>query len=262
LWLTDADIVHAPENLAGLVARAKGSGYQLVSYMATLESRTLAERALIPAFVFFFFLLYPPRWIRDPRRRTAGAAGGSMLVERAALESSGGIEAIAGALIDDCALAAQIKNAGGKVWLGLSPATRSIRPYGSFAEIGAMISRSAFTQLRHSALLLLGTVAGLALTYLVPPAAAFAAHGSAALAGGLAWLLMSVAYAPMLRFYRISIFWAPLLPPIACFYLGATVHSALVYWRGKGGQWKGRVQQLSAVSSQQSALGRIKAPDR
>ncbi|MGA2117355.1 MAG: glycosyltransferase [Bryobacteraceae bacterium] len=240
--LTDADIVHAPDNLAGLAARAEGSGYQLVSYMATLECRTLAERALLPAFVFFFFLLYPPRWIRDRRRRTAGAAGGCMLVERQALESSGGIEAIGGALIDDCSLAARIKNAGGRVWLGLSPATRSIREYGSFGEIGRMISRSAFTQLRHSALLLLGAAAGLALAYLAPPVAALLGRGNAALAGALAWGLMSVAYAPMLRFYGRSVLWAPLLPAVALFYLCATVHSAVVYWRGEGGQWKGRVQ--------------------
>jgi hopene-associated glycosyltransferase HpnB len=240
--LTDADIVHAPDNLAGLAARAEGSGYQMVSYMATLECRTLPERALIPAFVFFFFLLYPPRWIRNPRRRTAGAAGGCMLVERQALESSGGIEAIGGALIDDCSLAAQIKKAGGRLWLGLSPATRSIRGYGSFAEIGRMISRSAFTQLRHSALLLLGTTAGLALTYLAPPLAVVLGPRNAALAGALAWGLMSVAYAPMLRFYRKSALWAPLLPLVAMFYLCATMHSAVVYWRGKGGHWKGRVQ--------------------
>ncbi|MGO9897952.1 MAG: glycosyltransferase [Bryobacteraceae bacterium] len=240
--LTDADIVHAPDNLAGLAARAEGSGYQLVSYMATLECRTLPERALIPAFVFFFFLLYPPRWIRNPRRRTAGAAGGCMLVERKALESSGGIEAIGGALIDDCSLAAQIKNAGGRLWLGLSPATHSIRRYGRYGEIGQMISRGAFTQLRHSALLLLGTTAGLALTYLGPPLAAALGRRNAALAGALAWGLMSAAYAPMLRFYRKSALWAPLMPLIATFYLCATMHSAMVYWRGKGGRWKGRVQ--------------------
>ena len=208
LLLTDADIVHAPDDLAGLVARAEGSGYRLVSYMATLECRSLPERTLIPAFVFFFFLLYPPRWIRNPRRCTAGAAGGCMLVERQALESSGGIEAIGGALIDDCSLAAQIKSAGGSVWLGLSPATQSIRRYGSYGEIGAMISRTAFTQLRHSTLLLLGTTTGLALTYLLPPLAAIAAPRKAALAGALAWGLMSAAYAPMLRFYRQSVFWA------------------------------------------------------
>ncbi|MGP8247260.1 MAG: glycosyltransferase [Bryobacteraceae bacterium] len=242
LLLTDADIVHAPDNLAGLVARAEGSDYRLVSYMATLECRSLPERALIPAFVFFFFLLYPPRWIRNPRRRTAGAAGGCMLVERKALESSGGIEAIGGALIDDCSLAAQIKNAGGGVWLGLSSATHSIRAYGSFGEIGRMISRSAFTQLRHATPLLLGTTAGLALTYLLPPVAAIAAPRKAALAGALAWGLMSLAYAPMLRYYRKSLLWAPLLPLIACFYLCATIHSAVAYWRGEGGQWKGRAQ--------------------
>jgi hypothetical protein len=165
-----------------------------------------------------------------------------MLVERRALESSGGIEAIGGALIDDCSLAAQIKNAGGGVWLGLSPATCSIRGYGGYGEIGRMISRSAFTQLRHSALLLLGTTAGLVLTYLTPPLAMLLGRGNAALPGALAWGLMSVAYAPMLRFYGKSVLWAPLLPAIALFYLCATVHSAVVYWRGKGGQWKGRVQ--------------------
>ena len=209
LLLTDADIVHAPDNLAGLVARAEGSGYRLVSYMATLECRSLPERTLIPAFVFFSSCYTHPAVASGSRRRcTAGAAGGCMLVERQALESSGGIEAIGGALIDDCSLAAQIKSAGGSVWLGLGPATRSIRRYGSYGEIGAMISRTAFTQLRHSTLLLLGTTTGLALTYLLPPLAAIAAPRKAALAGALAWGLMSAAYAPMLRFYRQSVFWA------------------------------------------------------
>jgi hopene-associated glycosyltransferase HpnB len=243
--LTDADIVHPPESLASLVVRAEWAGYDLVSYMATLECRTLAERALIPAFVFFFFLLYPPAWIPSPGHATAGAAGGCILIRRAALESIGGIPAIAGNLIDDCALARAVKDRGGRVWLGLSPRTRSIRKYATFGEIGSMISRSAFTQLRHSVPLLMGTVFGLAITYLAPPLLTIGALGYVpGYAGGLgaaAWLLMSIAYLPILRYYGRSPLWAPLLPLAATFYLGATVHSAVSHWRGRGGVWKGRV---------------------
>ena len=243
LLLTDADIVHPPDNLTGLVARAIASGYDLVSYMVTLECRTPAEQALIPAFVFFFFMLYPPAWIRSPRHRTAGAAGGCILIRRAALERIGGIARIRGELIDDCALARAVQETGGSIWLGLSPGTRSIRPYAGFGEIGRMISRTAFTQLDHSAWLLIGTVLGLALTYLTPPLLTLLApRGIAAGLGAMAWLLMSIAYYPAIRYYRRPIFWAPLLPLVAVFYLVATVHSAIAYWRGEGGLWKGRVQ--------------------
>jgi hopene-associated glycosyltransferase HpnB len=247
--LTDADIVHPPENLATLVVRAELSGYDLVSYMATLECHTLAERALIPAFVLFFFMLYPPTWIRSARHSTAGAAGGCMLIRRASLESIGGIRSIAGNLIDDCALARAVKNGGGRVWLGLSPRTRSTRGYATFGEIGSMISRTAFTQLQHSALLLSGTVFGLLITYLGPPLLAIGGicYGPAYAAGlgAFAWLLMSIAYLPIVRYYRGSPLWAPLLPLVAAFYLGATVHSAISHWRGRGGLWKGRVAGTS-----------------
>jgi len=243
LLLTDADIVHPPGNVSALVARAAAGGYDLVSYMATLECRTLAEQALIPAFVFFFFLLYPPAWIASARHRTAGAAGGCILIHCATLERLGGIARIRGELIDDCALARAVKAAGGRVWLGLSTGTRSIRAYAGFGEIGRMISRTAFTQLRYSVWLLIGTVLGLALTYLAPPLLTlFAPRGLARGLGGLAWLLMSMAYYPAVRYYRRPIFWAPLLPLIAVFYMAATVHSALAHWRGAGGLWKGRVQ--------------------
>ena len=154
--LTDADVVHAPENLAGLVARAEGEGYDLVSYMAELRCQSLAERALIPAFVFFFFLLYPPAWIRDPRRATAGAAGGCILIRREMLERIGGIASIRSELIDDCALARAVKRAGGRVWLGPSRSVESIREYGTFGEVARMISRTAFTQLRYSTAILAG----------------------------------------------------------------------------------------------------------
>lgn len=237
LLLTDADIVHPPENLASLVARA-ASGYDLVSLMVKLRCDSLAERALIPAFVFFFFMLYPPNWIRNPRRATAGAAGGCLLIRRETLDSIGGIERIRGALIDDCALARAVKQAGGRVWLGLSGDAVSVRMYRSFGEIGRMISRTAFTQLRYSSLALVGTLAALTAIFLVPPAAAL--MGSRF--GIAAWILLSAAYTPVLRFYQRSPLWAPLLPLAAAFYMGATVHSAWMYWRGSGGVWKGRVQ--------------------
>jgi hopene-associated glycosyltransferase HpnB len=246
LLLTDADIVHAPDSLAALVGRAQSGGYDLVSYMATLHCRSLAERALVPAFVYFFLALYPPAWIRDPRRRTAGAAGGCILVRREALERIGGIASIRGELIDDCALARAVKQSGGRVWLGLSAGTRSIREYATFAEVESTIARTAFTQLRHSAALLAGTVAALGVTYLLAPALALAAPPRAAALGAAAWLLMSASYSPALRFYRRSILWAPLLPAVAVFYAWATVHSAIDSWRGAGGLWKGRAQDASA----------------
>jgi hopene-associated glycosyltransferase HpnB len=241
LLLTDADIVHGPGTLTALAARAR-SGYGLVSYMATLQCRSVAERALVPAFVFFFFMLYPPAWVRDLRRGTAGAAGGCMLIRRDVLERIGGIAAIRGELIDDCALAKAVKRAGAGVWLQVSPETHSIRPYGSFDEIGGMISRTAFTQLRHSVWLLAATAAGLALTYAAPVALSLTGGGRGVGMGSLAWLLMSCAYIPALRFYGRSRLWAPFLPLVALFYLGSTVHSAIAYWRGAGGMWKGRAQ--------------------
>jgi hopene-associated glycosyltransferase HpnB len=245
LLLTDADIAHPPGNLAALVARAESGPVDLVSYMATLRCRTFAERALVPAFVFFFFMLYPPAWVADPRRATAGAAGGCMLVKRAALERIGGIPAIRGELIDDCALARAVKAGGGQVWLGLSAATHSLRGYGSLAEIGHMISRTAFTQLRYNPALLAGTAAGLAVTYLLPPALALASPGAPARwLGAAAWAMMAVAWFPALRFYRRSPLWAPFLPLVAAFYLAATFHSAVSYWRGRGGMWKGRAQAM------------------
>ncbi len=230
LLLTDADIVHAPRKLAELVARAQ-SGPDLVSYMATLRCQSLAERTLVPAFVFFFFMLYPPAW-------SGAAAGGCMLVRREMLGRIGGIEAIRGEWIDDCALARAVRRAGGRVWLGFSASTLSIREYRTFAEIGRMISRSAFAQLRYSAWLLAGTVAGLLLVFAAPVALALGGSWW----GALAWTLMTLMYLPVLRFYRVSPVWAPLLPIVALFYLGATVHSAILHWRGQGGLWKGRVQ--------------------
>jgi hopene-associated glycosyltransferase HpnB len=243
LLLTDADIVHPPDNVHALAARDSNDGYDLVSYMATLACDTPAERALVPAFVFFFFLLYPPAWIRSARHTTAGAAGGCMLIRYRTLEKIGGIAAIRGELIDDCALARAVKRAGGRVWLGLGEKTRSVRPYRTLGEVGRMISRSAFTQLHHSTILLIGTLAGLLLTYLAPPVLTVFAPQPARGMAATAWLLMSICYLPALRFYRRTWFAAPLLPLVALFYAGATLHSALAYWSGTGGRWKGRFQE-------------------
>jgi hopene-associated glycosyltransferase HpnB len=241
ILLTDADIVHATDNLAGLVARAEAGDLDLVSYMVKLECRTLAERALIPAFVFFFLKLYPPSWISRRDRKTAGAAGGCILIRPAALERIGGIAAIGGELIDDCALARAVKP-GGNIWMGLTEETTSIREYATLGEIRRMISRTAFTQLHHSTLLLAGTVLAMAVIYLGPPLLILTGDRIAAACGTTAWILMMVLYLPTLRFYRRSVAWALALPLIALFYMMATVDSAIHYWTGRGGFWKGRVQ--------------------
>lgn len=239
---SDADIVHSRATIPALVATAEGEHYDLVSFMVKLHCRGLAEKLLIPAFVFFFFQLYPPAWVSDSRRSTAGAAGGCLLIRPEALERAGGLEAIRGQIIDDCALAGAVKRSGGKVWLGLTNDSASIRPYGSFAEIGRMISRNAFNQLRHSLLLLLGAVLGMVVTYLLPPGLLFSRHLTPMVLGVLAWALMAAAYVPMVRFYRLSPLWAFTLPLAALFYTGATLHSAFRFWSGRGGQWKGRAQ--------------------
>ena len=239
---TDADIMHAPDSLSRLVERAEVGGYDLVSYMVKLKCETFAEKALIPAFVFFFFMLYPPAWTASPRHATAGAAGGCILIRWPALARIGGVAAIRGELIDDCALAKAVKSTGGKTWLGLTSATRSTRGYGTFGEIGRMISRTAFWQLRHSPCLLAGTMAGMFITYMMPPLLLLTGRLLPTCLGMVAWALMMVAYAPSLRFYGLTMFWAPALPVVALFYAGATVHSALRYWSGRGGEWKDRVQ--------------------
>jgi len=248
LLLTDADVTHTTETLGSLLEIA-GSGYDLVSFMVKLACRTLPEKLLIPAFVFFFFMLYPPAWVSDPRRRTAGAAGGCILIRPAALARAGGLAAIRDEIIDDCALASAVKRSGGRLWLSLTESSASLRPYESLAEIGRMISRTAFNQLRHSAWLLLATLLGLGVAYLAPPVLLFSAGGTAAALGGAAWAGMAFSYLPMVRFYRLSPAWAFSLPLAAAFYAGATVYSALLYWSGRGGRWKGRVQDTLGSGS-------------
>ena len=242
-WFTDADILHQPDNLSRLVARAESGGFDLVSLMVKLHCQSVAERMLIPAFVFFFFKLYPPAWVANPDKRTAAAAGGCILVRSAALIRMGGIYAIRNQLIDDCALARAVKS-GGPIWLGPTSNACSLRAYGSFREIGRMIARSAFTQLRHSLVLLSGVLVGMTITYIAPPIL-LVVGGWGRVFGFAAWILMTAAYWPTLRFYRLSPLWAPFLPLIAIFYLGATFYSAALYYSGQGGVWKGRIQDFA-----------------
>jgi hopene-associated glycosyltransferase HpnB len=244
LLFTDADIVHAPGNVDELVARAEAGGLDLVSLMVKLQCRSLAETLLIPAFVFFFFMLYPPDWVARRDRNTAAAAGGCILIRPSALEHIGGIDSIRGEIIDDCALARSVKRTGGGIWLGVTNDTRSIRGYSTFADIRGMISRTAFAQLHHSGLLLLGTILGMAVIYLAPPLLLFTRDPLASFFGLGAWILMTIVYSPALRFYGRSLAWAPFLPLIALFYISATVDSAIAYWTGRGGMWKDRVQDV------------------
>ena len=239
---TDADIIHATDSVTSLVAMAQVGNLDMVSMMVKLRCESPAERALIPAFVFFFFMLYPPEWVNDRHKKTAAAAGGDILVRAEALARIGGIATIRGELIDDCALAREIKRNGG-IWLGLTEKARSIRSYHGFGGVGRMISRNAFYQLKHSTWLLIGTLIGLGITFLAPPVLMFFG-GWATLFGGLAWLLMTLSFWPMVRFYELSPLWAASLPFVALFYAGATVHSAVQYWIGRGGEWKGRTQDV------------------
>jgi hopene-associated glycosyltransferase HpnB len=240
LWLTDADIAHAPDTLKSLAARAEAGGLVLTSLMAKLNCTSFAEKLLIPPFVFFFAMLYPFSAVNDPASRTAAAAGGCMLIRREALERAGGVAAIAGEIIDDCAMGRLLKGQG-PIWLGLSERAVSLRPYPKMADIRAMVARSAYAQLRFSPVLLAGTLIGLMLLYLLP-AVDLACGGLAALTGALSWGLMCLLVQPMLHFYRRSPFWGLLLPLVGVLYGAFTLDSAVQHWRGRGGMWKGRAQ--------------------
>ena len=244
LVLVDADVTHGPETVANLGAIARQGPYDLVSFMVKLHCESLAERLLIPPFVYFFFMLYPPAWIRDPRRSTAGAAGGCVLVRAETLEQAGGLESIRSAVIDDCSLARLVKQHNGRLWIGLTEESRSERRYETFAQIERMISRTAFHQLKHSPLLLLGTIAGMVITYLAPPLFLFTGNRLTIFMGAAAWGAMTITYSKMVRYYRLNPAWALTLPLVALFYLGATIHSAVKYWNGRGGDWKGRFQDI------------------
>ena len=240
--LCDADIQHDPGHLTALVAQAEHGDLDLVSEMVALSCTSLAEKALVPAFVYFFQLLYPFAWVNDPRRATAAAAGGTILIRRRALTRIGGIAAVRGKLIDDVALAAVVKR-GGRIWLGHATMARSVRPYPGVADIWRMVARTAYVQLRFSPLLLLATTLAMALTWVVPPGAALFGHSSARVLGIAAWAILGVCYIPTLRRFGRPVLWAPFLPIVAGFYMLATLGSAANHYLGRGVAWKGRAYQ-------------------
>lgn len=240
LLLTDADIAHAPDSLSWLVAKAAKDKTVLTSFMAKLRCESLAERIHVPAFIYFFEMLYPFAWVAQPEARTAAAAGGCVLIERFALYQAGGIDSIRNALIDDCSLARRMK-AVGPIWLGLTERVHSIRPYERFADVRQMISRSAYAQLNFSPWLLIGTLIGMFVTYLAAPLLAIFAQGWPQAVGIAVWAAMALSFVPTLRFYRLSPIWGIALPGIAMLYALYTFDSAWKHWRRRGGQWKGRV---------------------
>ncbi|AJE43981.1 glycosyltransferase [Streptomyces nodosus] len=244
LLLTDADIAHAPDSLRNLVSAARTGGFDLVSQMARLRVESVWERLVVPAFVYFFAQLYPFRRIAVRESRTAAAAGGCVLLRADAAERARIPDAISQAVIDDVALARAVKDSGGRIWLGLAEGVDSVRPYPRLHDLWRMVSRSAYAQLRHSPLLLAGTVLGLAVVYLVPSVALIVGvvtgNTVALVLGGLAKAVMTVTYAPMLHYYRQPPWLALLLPVTASLYLLMTVDSAVQHYRGRGAAWKGR----------------------
>jgi hopene-associated glycosyltransferase HpnB len=241
-WFTDGDIEHAPNTLRRLVFRAEKESLDLASLMVLLQAKTFPERLLIPPFLYFFLMLYPPRWIADPKARTAGAAGGCILLRRSALARIGGIASIRSEVIDDCALARAVKKSGGKIWMGLTRASVSLRGYSSFAEIRNMIARAAFTQLHYSFLFLFVVLAGLFVTFLLPWFSFLSGEDPAWFLASTAICLMTVTFGVTVRFYGLAWPWALALPLAAIYYGYATCVSAVRYWLGRGGQWKGRAQ--------------------
>jgi hopene-associated glycosyltransferase HpnB len=238
--LTDADIHHTVDTLTQLVLRATRDHTVLTSLMARLRCESAGERAMIPAFIFFFQMLYPFAWVNRPERPTAAAAGGCMLVHRQSLQAAGGVAAIRGELIDDCALARLLKRHG-PIWLGLTERVQSVRAYPSVAGIRRMIVRSAYAQLGFSPWWLALTALAMAVAYMAPPVLVLSGGGMPRLLGALAWVQMAVAFQPTLQFYRVSPWWGLALPAIAGAYLLFTLESAYRHMRGSGGEWKGRI---------------------
>lgn len=249
--LTDADIIHNGQNLQQLVTKAEQDNLALVSLMVLLKKQTFWERFLIPSFIFFFQKLYPFPWVNDPNNKMAAAAGGCILIRCDILDKVGGLEILRQALIDDCTLAKAVKTTlqteqnKQSIWLGLTNSTYSVRPYSSLKSIWDMVARTAFTQLNYSPLLLLGTVLAMTLIYLIAPISLLVGvilgNGLIIAIALFIWILMAITYIPTLSLYQSSPLWGLSLPAIAFLYTLMTIDSALRYWRGQGGGWKGRV---------------------
>ena len=240
ILLTDADILHSALHLETLVEKAQRDGLDMVSEMVVLNCESAAERLLVPAFVYFFAMLYPFEKVNDPASEVAGAAGGTILVRRAMLERIGGVETVRGALIDDCSLASDIKRAGGKLYLGHSTLAWSIRPYRGAGDIWRMIARTAYVQLRYSPIILFCTVIGMGLVWLAPVYFALFGRGRVRVMGGASLFLAVISFLPTLLRFRLSPLRALALPVVAAFYMAATIGSAVDHHRGRGVQWKSR----------------------
>jgi hopene-associated glycosyltransferase HpnB len=244
--LLDADIRLERGVLAAMSEKMRRENIPFVSLMAAPSMLSAWEKLLMPAFVYFFKILYPFHAVNSARGTTAAAAGGCILVETAVLEQIGGFAPIRGAVIDDCALAARVKSRGFKIWLGLTHSVRSIRRYRSLEEIWDMVARSAFFELRHSVARLLLCTLALLLVYVFPVALAASANAVARALSLAALAIMFLTYVPILRFYRRSWAWAACLPVIAAFFLAMTWTSAVRYWRGEQTRWKGRVYRRAS----------------
>jgi hopene-associated glycosyltransferase HpnB len=244
-WFTDADVIHGAETLQQLASRAERDRLDLTSLMVLLQAESFAEKLIIPPFLYFFLMLYPPGWIVNPKARTAGAAGGCSLLRNSALTRIGGLGAIRSEVIDDCSLARGVKKSGGKIWMGLTRKSVSLRRYAGFGELRDMIARTAFTQLNYSALQLLGTLIGMLLTFVAPVALSLSTNPRVWAPALLAWCLMSASFLPTVIFYRLSPIWSPFQPVAIIFYAYGTFLSAVRFWLGRGGQWKGRAQARS-----------------
>lgn len=240
LLLSDADIEHSPSNVRQLVVKAQTDDLALVSLMVRLHCKSFWEKLLIPAFVYFFQKLYPFPWVNNPHCKIAAAAGGCMLIRNKTLQSVGGLQEIRDKIIDDCALSALLK-AHSAIWLGLTRNVCSLRSYNTLSAIWRMVTRSAFVQLRYSSILLLGTVMGMSIVYLLPPLALVFGSMLTSMLAGSAWILMSVSFLPTIRLYDLPIWFALFLPIAGLFYLLMTLHSAFQHWVGQGALWKGRV---------------------
>jgi len=251
--LLDADIELRPGLLTALLRHKRAQGLHFVSLMADLRRTSFWDRLLLPAFVYYFKLLYPFALSNSRFRYVAAAAGGCILVDTAALEKAGAFASLRDALIDDCTLARQIKNAGYRTWVGLSRGVVSLRPYGNLGSIHEMVARSAFTQLYYSNLLLLLVTLIFAAAYWLPLAALFVPGVQGLAAAAL--LAMALAYWPTLRYYGMSPLWLLLTPLGATLYLAMTWSSAIRYWRGTRSRWKGRVYATSAESSEPAHTG-------
>ncbi len=240
LLLLDADILLQPGTIAALRRRAEAEGAQMVSVMARLRMEGIWERLLLPAFIYFFKLLYPFRLANGPSRWVAAAAGGCVLVETRCLGAIGGFGALRGAIIDDCTLARRVKAAGFRTWIGLTHAAVSLRPYPRLGDIWTMVARTAYPQLRFSVALLLLCTLMMAAAFWAPTAAALSFSGHLSWVGFAGWLAMAAAYVPTLRYYGLSPLWAVTMPLIGTLYLAMTWTSAINHWRGRGNAWKGR----------------------